>query len=115
MRSQIAAMIIGTTLAGCAARPEFLELQPKKALVLEQALAGRVLGEGAFVNSLTGGETRFSVVMDGTWDGKVLKLVEDFTYADGTTDRISLFFDDLVKGEAAGALWLRGGDVLYVP
>lgn len=34
---------------------------------------------------------------------------------DGTTDRISLSFDDLVKGEAAGALWLRGGDVLYVP
>ncbi len=35
--------------------------------------------------------------------------------ADGTTDRVRLSFDDLVKGEAAGALWLRGGDVLYVP
>lgn len=30
-------------------------------------------------------------------------------------DRVSLSFDELVKGEAAGALWLRGGDVLYVP
>ena len=32
----------------------------------------------------------------------------------GTTDRVELSFDDLVKGEAAGALWLKGGDVLYV-
>ncbi len=34
---------------------------------------------------------------------------------DGSTDRVRLSFDDLVKGEVAGALWLRGGDVLYVP
>ncbi len=34
---------------------------------------------------------------------------------DGATDRVELSFKDLVKGEAAGALWLRGGDVLYVP
>jgi polysaccharide export outer membrane protein len=34
---------------------------------------------------------------------------------DGSAERVRLSFDDLVKGEAAGALWLRGGDVLYVP
>lgn len=34
---------------------------------------------------------------------------------DGKTDRATISFDDMVKGEAAGALWLRGGDVLYVP
>jgi polysaccharide biosynthesis/export protein len=34
---------------------------------------------------------------------------------DGKTDRVKLSFDELVKGEAEGALWLRGGDVLYVP
>jgi polysaccharide export outer membrane protein len=34
---------------------------------------------------------------------------------DGKTERVRLSFDDLIKGEAAGALWLRGGDVLYVP
>jgi polysaccharide export outer membrane protein len=33
----------------------------------------------------------------------------------GETRRVSLSFDELVKGEAAGALWLRPGDVLYVP
>lgn len=34
---------------------------------------------------------------------------------DGSSERVRLSFDELVKGEAAGALWLRGGDVLYVP
>jgi polysaccharide export outer membrane protein len=33
----------------------------------------------------------------------------------GKTRRVSLSFDDLVKGEAVGALWLKAGDVLYVP
>ena len=32
---------------------------------------------------------------------------------DGSAERVRLSFGDLVKGEAAGALWLRGGDVLY--
>ncbi len=35
--------------------------------------------------------------------------------AGGAEERVRLSFGELVKGEAAGALWLRGGDVLYVP
>jgi polysaccharide export outer membrane protein len=35
--------------------------------------------------------------------------------AGGKTGRVALSFNELVKGEAAGALWLRSGDVLYVP
>jgi polysaccharide export outer membrane protein len=35
--------------------------------------------------------------------------------SDGEPERVTLSFEDLVKGEAAGALWLGGGDVLYVP
>jgi polysaccharide export outer membrane protein len=35
--------------------------------------------------------------------------------ASGKTGRVSLSFDELVKGEAAGALSLKPGDVLYVP
>ena len=35
--------------------------------------------------------------------------------AAGKTDRVALSFRELVQGEAAGALWLRPGDVLYVP
>jgi hypothetical protein len=76
----------GALITGCASQPEFAG-PPTRELVLEKTLAGRTLGEGAFVNSITGGETKFSVVIDGKWDGKVLTLVEDFTYSDGSTDR----------------------------
>lgn len=34
---------------------------------------------------------------------------------DGGTERVRLSFKEMVKGEAAGALWLQAGDVLYVP
>lgn len=80
-------LMAGAFLSGCAAMPEFSAPPPAKKLVLEEALSGRTLGEGTFVNSLTGGETKFSVVIDGAWDGKVLTLVEDFTYSDGLQER----------------------------
>ena len=54
--------------------------------------------------ALAGGRTEFA-------NGGVRWLRQK---SDGSIDRVELSFDDLVKGEAAGALWLRGGDVLYV-
>lgn len=77
----------GVFLSGCAVAPDFSPPPPAKKLVLEEALVGRTLGDGVFVNSFTGGETKFSVVIDGAWDGKVLTLVEDFTYSDGLQER----------------------------
>jgi hypothetical protein len=80
-------LFAGAVLAACASMPEMPEPMPAKKLVLEEALVGRTLGNGMFVNSFTGGETKFSVVIDGTWDGKVLTLVEDFTYDSGVQER----------------------------
>jgi polysaccharide export outer membrane protein len=54
--------------------------------------------------ALAGGRTEFA-------DDEVVWLRQR---ADGGADRVSLSFDDLMKGEAAGALWLGSGDVLYV-
>lgn len=76
---------------------------PDTKLVLEDALKGRTLGDGVFVNSFTGGETKFSVVIDGTWDGKVLTLVEDFTYSDGTQDRKTWRLTKTAEGVYAGS------------
>lgn len=55
--------------------------------------------------ALAGGRTEFAKD-DVVW----LRQAKD-----GKTDRVSLSFGELVAGEAAGALWLRAGDVLYVP
>ncbi len=87
MRRATALLMTCAVLAGCASMPNIPEPPPSKKLVLEQALTGRLLADGAFVNSLTGAETRLSVVIDGAWDGKVLTLVEDFTYDSGLKER----------------------------
>jgi polysaccharide export outer membrane protein len=55
--------------------------------------------------AMAGGRTEFA--------GKAIHWLRE--KPDGKADRVELSFDELVKGEAAGALWLRGGDVLYVP
>lgn len=78
--------LAGATLAGCASRPDFASEPPLKPLVLEEALVGRIVADGA-LTTLTGDETKFVVQIDGTWDGRVLTLVEDFAFADGTKDR----------------------------
>ena len=67
--------------------PAFPSPAPKTRLVLEEALVGRTICEGLFVNRFTGGETTFSVAIDGTWDGAVLTLVEDFAFGDGSKER----------------------------
>lgn len=55
--------------------------------------------------ALAGGRTEFA-------KDEVVWLRQE---AAGKTERVSLSFRELVKGEAVGALWLRPGDVLYVP
>lgn len=82
--------------------PEIPTPPPAKKLVLEEALAGRTLGDGVFVNSLTGGETKFSVVIDGVWDGKVLTLVEDFTFSDGLQERKTWRLTKTAEGVFSG-------------
>ena len=63
-------------------------MQPtEQPLVMEEFFAGVSDGEGVFVNSWTGTERQFRVVIVGLWDGKELTLVEDFDYADGEKDR----------------------------
>ena len=40
-----------------------------------------------FINSWTGSQRPFTVVIQGSWEGSVLTLVEDFAFADGEKDR----------------------------
>jgi len=80
-------MLVGSSLSACASLPEFAAPTAPKTLILEEAFVGQTLGEGVVVNSLTGAKTTFSVVINGTWDGKILTLIEDFTFGDGSKDR----------------------------
>jgi hypothetical protein len=82
-RSLLALFLLG----GCASPPQIAAQPAERPLVMEEFFAGVTDGEGVFVNSWTGTERRFAVVIAGFWDGKDLTLVEDFSYADGERDR----------------------------
>ncbi|MEQ9813531.1 MAG: DUF3833 family protein [Azospirillaceae bacterium] len=54
---------------------------------LEDFFAGRTRALGLFVDRFGKVRRQFRVTVDGTWDGDLLTLVEDFVYDDGETER----------------------------
>jgi hypothetical protein len=71
-------------------------------LVLESFFAGRTVGDGVFTNSWTQSERRFHVVIDGTWDGRVLALSEDYAYANGLREQKSWRLQQIAPGVFTG-------------
>ena len=79
--------IASAVLGACAVPPASPANENSPRLVLESFFDGTASGHGVFTNSWTGSQRSFTVVIQGTWDGRVLTLVEDFAYADGEKDR----------------------------
>lgn len=79
------ALIVFAT--GCTTmKPEdFAGREPR--LAIEDYFAGRTKAWGIFQDRFGNLRRQFEVEIDGTWDGKVLTLVEDFVYDDGETER----------------------------
>lgn len=100
--SQVAALGLLASLLGACAAPPDVPAAAAPPLVLEQFFPGRTVGEGVFTNSWTGSERRFSVVIEGSWDGRTLTLVEDFAYADGEKDRKTWRLERTGAGVYAG-------------
>lgn len=71
-------------------------------LVLESFFAGRTVGHGVFVNSWTKSERRFHLVIDGTWDGRVLALAESYVYEDGLREQKSWRLQQTAPGVFTG-------------
>ena len=77
-------MALTTSLSACASDPQ-VDFKPQK-LVLEEFFPGRVLARGTFKPTLSGPDRGLTVIIDSTWDGNTLTMVEDFTYDDGELD-----------------------------
>jgi hypothetical protein len=71
-------------------------------LVLESFFAGRTVGDGLFVNSWTKSRRRFHVVIDGTWDGRVLALSESYAYDNGLNEKKSWRLQQRAPGSFTG-------------
>lgn len=60
-------------------------------LTLEGYFTGKTFAYGKF-RTITGTERRFKVDLTGTWDGRTLRLREDFFYDDGEKDTKTWIF-----------------------
>jgi hypothetical protein len=87
---------IGVALFGASAQAR------AEALQLEKFFTGSLVAEGRFRNSWTGSERGLVVQMRGTFDGKVLRLREDFVYSDGEKDQKTWVFTKTGPGSWSG-------------
>ena len=96
------ALATALTLVACATRPAVpLEDAALTRMVAERDLAGKSVGEGTF-SAINGTERGFTAYLDGTWDGEVLTLVEDFEYDDGEIDKKTWRLTKRADGEYSG-------------
>jgi len=100
--SRFAPLALLALVGACASPPDATVAASAPPLVLEEFFPGRTVGQGVFTNSWTGSERRFDVVIDSTWDGKTLTLVEDFAYADGEKDRKTWRLERTAPGTYTG-------------
>lgn len=115
MRLVILFCLAMSVLAACAGRPSLDD--PKlsaRQLNLEDFFEGRTVAYGQFQDILGNVSRRFTVDIEGTWDGKVLTLVEDFVYEDDSTERriwtLEKTGDQTWRGTAPGVIGTALGE-----
>ncbi|NND91471.1 MAG: DUF3833 family protein [Granulosicoccus sp.] len=94
----VAALLL--TLAACANSPPIPD-GPREKFELTRDLAGKTVGRGNF-NAIDGTDRDFVAYIDGSWDGQVMTLVEDFEYADGVQETKTWKLTRLPNGEYSG-------------
>lgn len=88
MFPRLAALLAVIIVAGCVGKPALEdEKLSSRDFNLEEYFDGRVMAKGQFQDVFGTVRRRFDVVIDGTWDGETLRLVEDFTYEDGSEEQ----------------------------
>ena len=75
-------------LAGCVGKPSLTDASlSTRELNIEQFFDGDLVAYGQFQDVLGTVRRQFTVKIKGDWNGKRLKLVEDFVYEDGSTEQ----------------------------
>ena len=97
-RSPLLALVM--LLSSCAMKPPPPD-NLGDAFVLERDLIGQTVATGGF-SAIDGTDKQFVAYIDGSWDGEVVTLVEDFEYADGLKERKTWVLTKLPNGEFSG-------------
>ena len=101
-------------LAACTGKPSLQDASlSTRELELEEFFDGRLVAHGQFQDVFGTVRRQFVVKITGDWDGKRLKLVEDFVYEDGSTEQrvwtLVKTGDETWEGTAPGAIGVAKG------
>jgi len=88
-------------ITACATRLPVPEQTVAGPFVIEEVLAGETVGRRR-ITTITGVDRSFTANLNGSWDGQVLTLVEDFVYDDGEVDQKTWRLTKLANGEYEG-------------
>jgi len=111
---KILALLAMLTLSACSGTPDLDdEVLSKRSFNLEEFFEGETVAHGQFQDRFGTVQRRFDVQISGTWDGRILTLVEDFSYDDGETEQriwtLGKTSEDTWKGTAPGVLGTATG------
>lgn len=111
---KILALLAMLTLSACSGTPDLDdEVLSKRSFNLEEFFEGETVAHGQFQDRFGTVQRRFDVQISSTWDGRILTLVEDFTYDDGETEQriwtLEKTSEDTWKGTAPGVLGTATG------
>jgi Protein of unknown function (DUF3833) len=85
---RLAALAALSLLAACSGKPSFDDPSlSSRQLNIEEFFDGDLVAHGQFQDIFGTVRRQFTVRIKGNWDGKRLKLVEDFVYEDGSTEQ----------------------------
>ncbi len=109
MRRRLAYLLVLLPLLGACQTMKIEDFEgTTPTLVLEEYFAGETRAWGIFEDRFGNLRREFKVDIEGTWDGRVLTMTEDFVYADGETDRRVWRIEKLADGRYRG----RADDVI---
>ncbi|MBY0613231.1 MAG: DUF3833 domain-containing protein [Beijerinckiaceae bacterium] len=99
-------LIVGLACAGMLAASVAPAAASRKSAAapfsLETFFAGRTEARGRFESGIAGVERTFTVKTRGTWNGKLLVLIEDIFYDDGQKERKTWRITKLGPGQYVG-------------
>ena len=88
MHRLILTLILFVGFGACTAKPDIDDnLLSDRKLNLEEFFDGHLVAYGQFQDVFGTVRRRFTVDINGTWNGKTLRLVEDFVFDDGPTEQ----------------------------
>lgn len=88
MHRLILTLVLFVSLTACTAKPDTDDdLLSDRKLNLEEFFTGHLVAHGQFQDVFGTVRRRFTVDINGTWDGETLTLVEDFIYDDASTEQ----------------------------